>query len=65
LREGKAIAIENLKKLKKGKRGDGKADTKKKTSQLECQKVPAKAKKGSNVKGSGSNRGSIPPIPQL
>jgi hypothetical protein len=64
IQKGKAIAIENLKKLKKGMRGDGKGYTKKNTSQLERQKVLAKAKESSNVKGSGSKR-SILPTPQL
>jgi predicted transposase len=56
IQKGKAIAIENLKKLKKGMRGDGKATAKKKTSSMERQKVLAKAKEGSNDKGSGSDR---------
>jgi hypothetical protein len=43
IQKGKAIAVENLKKLKKGMRGDGKATAKEKTSPLERQKVFAKA----------------------
>jgi IS605 OrfB family transposase len=56
IQKNKAIAVENLKKLKKGMRGDGKAKLRKILHQLERQKVFAKAKKSSNIKGSGSNR---------
>jgi hypothetical protein len=57
IQKGKAIAVENLKKLKRGTAWRWKSCTKKKISSLERQKVSAKAKKGSNVKGSGSDRG--------
>jgi IS605 OrfB family transposase len=57
IEKGKAIAIENLKKLKKGRKGDGKAKLRKILHQWNAKKVLAKAKEGCNVKGSGSNRG--------
>jgi predicted transposase len=52
IQKGKAIAVENLKKLKKGNAWRWESYTKKKASSLECQKVFAKAKESSNVKGS-------------
>ena len=57
IQKNKAIAVENLKKTQKRKSWRWKGYTKKKASSMECQKVYAKAKNSSNVKGSGSDRG--------
>ncbi|MFZ8785761.1 hypothetical protein [Thermocrinis sp.] len=58
IEKGKAIAIENLKKLKKGMRGDGKATLRKRLHHWNAKKFLQKLKRDSNVKGSGNSRGS-------
>jgi transposase, IS605 OrfB family, central region len=45
IEKGKAIAIENLKKLKKGKRGDGKAKLRKRLHQWNAKKLLQKLKR--------------------
>jgi hypothetical protein len=55
IEKGKAIAIENLKKLKRGTRGDGKATLRKILHNWNAKKFLQKLKEGSNVKGSGSS----------
>jgi len=48
---GKAIAIENLKKLKKGKRGDGKAKLRKTLHHWNVKKFLQKLKRVATIKG--------------
>jgi IS605 OrfB family transposase len=51
IEKGKAIAIENLKKLKKGKRGDGKAKLRKILHQWNAKKFLQKLKRVAMLKG--------------
>jgi len=51
IEKGKAIAIENLKKLKKGKRGDGKAKLRKRLHQWNVKKFLQKLKRVAILKG--------------
>ncbi len=51
IQKGKAIAIENLKKLKKGKRGDGKATLRKRLHQWNVKKFLQKLKRVAMLKG--------------
>jgi Hypothetical protein TTE0071 len=57
IEKGKAIALENLKKLRKGKSGDGKAKLRKILHNWNAKKFLQKLKKGSNVKRSGGSGG--------
>ncbi len=49
--KGKAIAVENLKKLKKGMRGDGKAELRKRLHQWNAKKFLQKLKRVAMLKG--------------
>jgi IS605 OrfB family transposase len=51
IQKGKAIAIENLKKLKKGMRGDGKATLRKRLHQWNAKKFLQKLKRVAMIKG--------------
>jgi len=51
IQKGKAIAIENLKKLKKGVRGDGKAELRKRLHQWNAKKFLRKLKRVAMLKG--------------
>jgi len=51
IQKGKAIAIENLKKLKKGVRGDGKAELRKRLHQWNAKKFLHKLKRVAMLKG--------------
>jgi len=51
IQKGKAIAIENLKKLKKGMRGDGKAELRKRLHQWNAKKLLQKLKRVAMLKG--------------
>jgi len=51
IQKGKAIAIENLKKLKKGMRGDGKAELRKRLHQWNVKKFLQKLKRVAMLKG--------------
>jgi IS605 OrfB family transposase len=51
IQKGKAIAIENLKKLKKGNRGDGKATLRKRLHQWNAKKFLQKLKRVAMLKG--------------
>jgi IS605 OrfB family transposase len=51
IQKGKAIAIENLKKLKKGMRGDGKATLRKRLHQWNAKKFLQKLKRVAMLKG--------------
>jgi IS605 OrfB family transposase len=51
IEKGKAIAIENLKKLKKGVRGDGKAELRKRLHQWNAKKFLQKLKRVAVLKG--------------
>jgi IS605 OrfB family transposase len=51
IEKGKAIAVENLKKLKKGKRGDGKAKLRKRLHQWNAKKFLQKLKRVAMLKG--------------
>jgi IS605 OrfB family transposase len=51
IQKNKAIAIENLKKLKKGMRGDGKAELRKRLHQWNAKKFLQKLKKVAMLKG--------------
>jgi IS605 OrfB family transposase len=51
IEKGKAIAIENLKKLKKGNRGDGKAKLRKRLHQWNAKKFLQKLKRVAMLKG--------------
>jgi len=51
IEKGKAIAVENLKKLKKGKRGDGKAELRKRLHQWNAKKFLQKLKRVAMLKG--------------
>ncbi len=51
IEKGKAIAIENLKKLKKGMRGDGKAELRKRLHQWNAKKFLQKLKRVAMLKG--------------
>jgi IS605 OrfB family transposase len=51
IEKGKAIAVENLKKLKKGKRGDGKATLRKRLHQWNAKKFLQKLKRVAMLKG--------------
>jgi len=51
IQKGKAIAIENLKKLRKGKRGDGKATLRKRLHQWNAKKFLQKLKRVAMLKG--------------
>jgi IS605 OrfB family transposase len=51
IEKGKAIAIENLKKLKRGKRGDGKAELRKRLHQWNAKKLLQKLKRVAMLKG--------------
>ncbi len=51
IEKGKAIAIENLKKLKKGVRGDGKAELRKRLHQWNAKKFLQKLKRVAMLKG--------------
>jgi IS605 OrfB family transposase len=51
IKKGKAIAIENLKKLKKGMRGDGKATLRKRLHQWNAKKFLQKLKRVAMLKG--------------
>jgi IS605 OrfB family transposase len=51
IQKGKAIAIENLKKLKKGVRGDGKAELRKRLHQWNAKKFLQKLKRVAMLKG--------------
>jgi len=51
IEKGKAIAIENLKKLKKGMRGDGKATLRKRLHQWNAKKFLQKLKRVAMIKG--------------
>jgi len=51
IEKGKAIAIENLKKLKKGMRGDGKATLRKRLHHLNAKKFLQKLKRVAMIKG--------------
>ncbi len=51
IEKGKAVAMENLKKLKKGKRGDGKAKLRKRLHQWNAKKLLQKLKRVAMLKG--------------
>jgi len=51
IEKGKAIAIENLKKLKRGVRGDGKAELRKRLHQWNAKKFLQKLKRVAMIKG--------------
>jgi IS605 OrfB family transposase len=51
IQKGKAIAIENLKKLKKGMRGDGKAELRKRLHQWNAKKFLQKLKRVATLRG--------------
>jgi IS605 OrfB family transposase len=51
IEKGKAIALENLKKLRKGKRGDGKATLRKRLHQWNAKKFLQKLKRVAMLKG--------------
>jgi IS605 OrfB family transposase len=51
IQKGKAIAVENLKKLKKGNRGDGKAKLRKRLHQWNAKKFLQKLKRVAMLKG--------------
>jgi len=51
IEKGKAIAVENLKKLRKGKRGDGKAKLRKRLHQWNAKKFLQKLKRVAMLKG--------------
>jgi IS605 OrfB family transposase len=51
IQKGKAIAVENLKKLRKGKRGDGKATLRKILHQWNAEKFLQKLKRVAMIKG--------------
>jgi len=51
IQKGKAIAVENLKKLKKGTRGDGKAELRKRLHQWNAKKFLQKLKRVARLKG--------------
>jgi len=51
IEKGKAIAVENLKKLKKGTRGDGKATLRKRLHQWNAKKFLQKLKRVAMIKG--------------
>jgi len=51
IQKGKAIAIENLKKLKRGTRGDGKAELRKRLHQWNAKKFLQKIKRVAMLKG--------------
>jgi len=51
IQKGKAIAVENLKKLKKGMRGDGKAELRKRLHQWNAKKFMQKLKRVAMLKG--------------
>jgi IS605 OrfB family transposase len=51
IRKNKAIAVENLKNLKKGKRGDGKAELRKRLHQWNAKKFLQKLKRVAMLKG--------------
>jgi IS605 OrfB family transposase len=51
IEKGKAIAVENLKKLRKGKRGDGKATLRKRLHQWNAKKFLQKLKRVAMLKG--------------
>jgi IS605 OrfB family transposase len=51
IQKGKAIAVENLKKLRKGKRGDGKATLRKRLHQWNAKKFLQKLKRVAMIKG--------------
>jgi len=51
IQKGKAIAVENLKKLKKGMRGDGKATLRKRLHQWNAKKFLQKLKRVAMLKG--------------
>ena len=51
IQKGKAIAIENLKKLKKGMRGDGKAELRKRLHHWNAKKFLQKLKRVARLKG--------------
>jgi IS605 OrfB family transposase len=51
IEKGKAIAVENLKKLKKGMRGDGKAKLRKRLHQWNAKKFLQKLKRVAMIKG--------------
>jgi IS605 OrfB family transposase len=51
IQKGKAIAVENLKKLKKGVRGDGKAELRKRLHQWNAKKFLQKLKRVAMLKG--------------
>jgi len=51
IEKGKAIAVENLKKLKKGNRGDGKAELRKRLHQWNAKKFLRKLKRVAMLKG--------------
>jgi transposase, IS605 OrfB family, central region len=51
IQRNKAIAIENLKKLRKGKRGDGKAELRKRLHQWNAKKFLQKLKRVARLKG--------------
>jgi IS605 OrfB family transposase len=51
IQKGKAIAVENLKKLKKGKRGDGKATLRKRLHHWNAKKFLQKLKRVAMLKG--------------
>ena len=51
IEKGKAIAIENLKKLKRGVRGDGKAELRKRLHQWNAKKFLQKLKRAAMLKG--------------
>jgi len=51
VQKGKAIAVENLKKLKRGMRGDGKAELRKRLHQWNAKKLLQKIKRVAMLKG--------------
>ncbi len=51
IQKGKAIAIENLKKLKRGRKGDGKAKLRKRLHQWNAKKFLQKLKRVATIKG--------------
>ena len=51
IQKGKAIAVENLKKLKRGKRGDGKAELRKRLHHWNAKKFLQKLKRVAMLKG--------------
>ncbi len=51
IQKGKAIAVENLKKLKRGMRGDGKAELRKRLHQWNAKKFLQKLKRVAMIKG--------------